>query len=897
MHMRNPSPTRSTTRTAGSSPGDSSPLQDGALVGGRYAIQNVLGAGGMSTVYTASDTLLDRRVALKILRAGADEIHAERFRREVLVGQEGHPNLVTTYDAGIWDGRLFIAMELIRGRSLRALIAAEGPMADDRLERLVDDLLEGLAQLHDKGITHRDLKSSNVMITEDEMAKIADFGLARMPEDHTVTMSQESVGTPAYMAPEQILGKEVGPPADLYALGVLLYEAATGSLPFSGESHAALIHQQLKTPVKAGGLESLRPQTRNLILRLLEKDPSRRYPDARACLKAWQGERIRKPLPRRALAIGVALLLVTLVFIGFRLLSAEAIRTIQEASLVRGINRFGIPVWTKEAPGGTEVIAVPKTAVTPPGFLLAWQNDTHDAMSSHIALLDRKGRTIFDFQPATDSRLLRSHGFSGSLVRFRLLPAADVDGDGDPDLLAILYGAPWYFSAVVELQPEASRVGIRPIILNPGIIEWVRYADADHDGTPEWYVAAMDNELLHTACVYRIDHTMLSWPPPRLGSEPAFPSLRWFNLIPREGGASFRSIHLVDGGGLQILMQDGRKILLDSRGNRQGIENEDSAELSRNRLQRWTRLSAIHLLLLDHDLQGARKLLAAFEPDPDAGDHEIENAYQLLLEARLALESGEYGKADEYAMRSHDAAPISDDALMLSVTARILDHRLDEVSELIAPDSTLTMGSPADFQEIRGLLDWLQGQETQAWQLFEERGRLPPGLAAQDRARLLIGQGNFKAALEAINTDAAHAFSRERLGLLSAIALEHLGRSGEARKALSTELDRHPWLKAETGVISASLAAKEGSMTAAGLGRAVDSASAEASRNLYSFLDLPLLLVEAADASRKLGDPGRAGQYLDQADKAHPGLALVREARKALAARTGNSQRRSTTTP
>ena len=464
--------TATETRTANGEIGSRSSLPRGAIVAGRYAIEAVLGGGGMSTVYTAHDSLVDRRVALKVLDARADTTHVERFRREVVAGQEGHPNLITTYDAGIWEDRFFIAMELASGRSLREHITDNGPLDPAELDRLVEDLLRGLAHLHARDITHRDVKSGNVLISDDGRAKLADFGLARIPEDHTVTATREGMGTPAYMAPEQILGDPVGPPADLYSLGVLLFEAATGKRPFGGESQAAMLHQHLKTAPDVALLRNVSPRLRDLILRLLDKKPARRYSDGGACLAAWQENRVRRPLPRRKIVFGAASVAVVATIVAAVTLSADAVRTSLEGTEVRGVSRFGTTAWTRSFPGGPQVLKVPATLHTPPGILVAHMADDLDPMSSHIVLLDRTGDSIFDFTPATELGLLKRHGFSGSLVASRLLPAADVTGDGVPDLLAILYGAPWYLSAIVQLQPEASPVSFDPLLHNPGIIEW-----------------------------------------------------------------------------------------------------------------------------------------------------------------------------------------------------------------------------------------------------------------------------------------------------------------------------------------------------------------------------------------------------------------------------------------
>ncbi len=452
--------TSTETQTAAGTATSRSSLPRGAVVAGRYTVEAVLGGGGMSTVYAAHDALVNRKVALKILDARADPTHVERFRREVVAGQEGHPNLVTTYDAGVWEDRFFIVMELASGRSLREHIADNGPLRPVELDRLVEDLLRGLDHLHTRGITHRDVKAGNVLINDDGTAKLADFGLARIPEDHTVTATREGMGTPAYMAPEQILGDPVGPPADLYSLGVLLYEAATGHRPFSSDSQAAMIHQHLKSNPDVTLLRGVQPRLRNLVLRLLEKNPERRYADSGVCLEAWKKDRVRRPLPRRRIALASILLAVVAITAAGIALSADAVRTRLEGPNLHGVSRFGTNAWTLSFPGTREVVAVPATLHTPAGFLISHMADTLDPWSSHIELLDREGITVFDLVPADNTELLRNHGFSGALIASRLLQAADVDGDDVPDLLVVLYGAPWYFSAVVQLQRAGLSVRI-----------------------------------------------------------------------------------------------------------------------------------------------------------------------------------------------------------------------------------------------------------------------------------------------------------------------------------------------------------------------------------------------------------------------------------------------------
>ncbi len=561
------------------------------------------------------------------------------------------------------------------------------------------------------------------------------------------------------------------------------------------------------------------------------------------------------------------------------ILSRTAVRTHIEGPEIRGMNRWGARTWTRRFPGAVESIEVPETRSTPPGFLVAYHSNPIDPKTSHILLLDRRGNTVFDFQPALDPSLLRNNGFSGSLVRFRLLPATDVDEDGQPDLLAVLYGTPWYFSTVVELLAETRPIKIRAVLLNPGIIEWARREDSDGDGESEWYVAAMDNELLHTACVYRVDGTMVAWPPPRYGTPPAFPNLRWLNVIPRKGGRSFRSISLASGGGLRIVMQDGENIELDRWGNTASdlIGGGNPENVSAARLARWKRLSATHLLLLDYDVDGARRLLDGLDPGSLDGDP-VAEAFRLLLEGRAALFVGNYTRADRFARQSFTVAPLSNDALMVSVAARILGHRWDAVGELIDPDSSLTMGSPADFQETRGILAWLEGRNEEAWRLFERRSTLPPGLAARHRARLLIGQQRFDEALTVLEKS-SHAASREGLDLLTAVALAGLDRPDEAARALAAEGERHPWMRSEIEIVARSIACKCGTGSAEDLHRAALALEERAARDLPAFLDLPLLLAAAAEAALEMKEVELAARLLDQAETAHPGLLIVEDLR------------------
>ena len=220
---------------------------------GRYEILDEVGRGGMAIVFRARQVDLDRTVALKELSAfhASDPALAERFLRESrLAGSLSHPNIVTVHEYFEHDGTPYIAMEYIERGSLRPYV---GRLSLAQVVGVVEGMLAGLAHAEAKGIVHRDIKPENVMVTEEGRVKIADFGIAKAGSGMTgqfLTATGTTIGTPAYMAPEQALGKDVGPWTDLYSLGVMAYEMLVGRLPFPDtESAMALLMKHVNDPV------------------------------------------------------------------------------------------------------------------------------------------------------------------------------------------------------------------------------------------------------------------------------------------------------------------------------------------------------------------------------------------------------------------------------------------------------------------------------------------------------------------------------------------------------------------------------------------------------------------------------------------------------------------------
>src|SRR5882672_5623915 len=216
---------------------------------GAYEICSSLGAGGMGEVYRASDAKLGRDVALKVLPAemARDPERLARFRREAkALAQIDHPNIVTIYSVEDFDGVHFLTMQLVEGLPLDRLISQNG-LPVDQIIAMAGSLAAALAAAHEKGIVHRDLKPANVMVTSDGRVKVLDFGLAKLKEDARLvaeagmptgmlTGDGRIVGTVAYMSPEQAEGKPVDQRSDVFSLGVLLYEMATGARPFTGDT-------------------------------------------------------------------------------------------------------------------------------------------------------------------------------------------------------------------------------------------------------------------------------------------------------------------------------------------------------------------------------------------------------------------------------------------------------------------------------------------------------------------------------------------------------------------------------------------------------------------------------------------------------------------------------------
>ena len=222
------------------------------VIAGRYELKETVGAGGMSTVYCAFDTLLERNVALKVLhdQYGGDEEYVERFRREArAVAQLSHPNIVTVIDRGEEDGKQFIVFELVDGENLKELVARGGPLPVRRVLELGLEVGRALAFAHAQGLIHRDVKPQNVLLNGDGLAKVTDFGIARSIDAVGQTETGTVLGTSHYIAPEQARGERVDAQTDVYSFGVVLHELLTGAVPYPGDNFLSVAMKHVNDPV------------------------------------------------------------------------------------------------------------------------------------------------------------------------------------------------------------------------------------------------------------------------------------------------------------------------------------------------------------------------------------------------------------------------------------------------------------------------------------------------------------------------------------------------------------------------------------------------------------------------------------------------------------------------
>lgn len=261
-------------------------IMKGQKINDRYQIIKSIGEGGMANVYLAYDTILDRDVAVKVLRGDLanDEKFVRRFQREALNASSlSHPNIVEVYDVGDDNGQYFIVMEYIDGKNLKDLVKKRGKLTVSEVVDIMSQIADGLSVAHDSYIIHRDIKPQNIMILENGLVKITDFGIAMAMNATQLTQTNSVMGSVHYLPPEQASGKGSTLKSDIYSMGILMYELLTGVLPYRGDNAVEIALKHLKEPLPSIRelIEDIPQSVENVILRSAAKNPKNRYNDAR----------------------------------------------------------------------------------------------------------------------------------------------------------------------------------------------------------------------------------------------------------------------------------------------------------------------------------------------------------------------------------------------------------------------------------------------------------------------------------------------------------------------------------------------------------------------------------------------------------------------------------------
>ena len=257
----------------------------GQKINDRYQIIKTIGEGGMANVYLAYDTILDRNVAVKVLRGdlATDEKFVRRFQREALSASSlSHPNIVEVYDVGEDNESYYIVMEYIEGKQLKQLLKKRGKLTLNEVVDIMLQVTDGMSAAHDSYIIHRDIKPQNIMILENGLIKITDFGIAMALNSTQLTQTNSVMGSVHYLPPEQASGKGATIQSDVYSMGILMYELLTGELPFRGDNAVEIALKQIKEPIPSVKDKVDVPQSiENIIIKATAKNPKNRYADAR----------------------------------------------------------------------------------------------------------------------------------------------------------------------------------------------------------------------------------------------------------------------------------------------------------------------------------------------------------------------------------------------------------------------------------------------------------------------------------------------------------------------------------------------------------------------------------------------------------------------------------------
>lgn len=539
-------------------------LVDGTVVGGRYTVGAYRGSGGSSDVYRAIDGETGASVAIKIVRdAGART--AARLERELTVARTiEHPNVVRMLDSGVHDGRPYLVMEFIDGPNLAERIREQGLLTIDEVISIATQTLRGLAELHDRGVIHRDIKPSNLLLAGNEI-KIADLGLAKRHDSITLTSTNEAVGTWAYIAPEQALARAVDHRADLFSLGVLLYECLAGRIPYADRDTVSTVVARLHH--RPRNVAEFRPDTpswlADIVTRLLAREPDDRYRDARAALDAFARKQPRRPW----LAIAVTALLC---------LAASVERPVasQIETTADGLKVFDARsrmLWSLSRPTRNGICAaIIRDRHRSPRYIAVGDavGPTTPEARSRIGLYDPSTGRLARTLVLPDVVSYTSFGGFSNLYSLRQLTSIDIDG---ADLLAATYIHEVFYpscTVVWDFEREVTRL----VFYSAGHHHVIGAKDVNHDGRADLLTIGISNKLGWYAAVAAVDvppvvlptHPPSAQTPDRTANDEPGQALLWYKLLP-PAWVGVENATTTDRD-IQVQYPDGRRFVLSDNG-------------------------------------------------------------------------------------------------------------------------------------------------------------------------------------------------------------------------------------------------------------------------------------------------------------------------------------------
>jgi tRNA A-37 threonylcarbamoyl transferase component Bud32/tetratricopeptide (TPR) repeat protein len=441
-------------------------VKPGDLLAGRFLLREILGDGATGTVFSALDRSVGQKVAIKVIHPDLhDERTRERLRREVRASRNGHQNLVAVYDLHEAEGRVFLSMELVEGRSLKDLLDERRSLESHEVVDIGRQVATALSHLHGLGIIHRDVKPGNILLGPDGTAKLCDMGLARpIEEGMTVTETEMVVGTPAYMAPEQGLGADLTAASDVYGLGLTLYQCLTGTVPLTSETAVAtLTRRQRERPPAVRGDRPDCPRWLNRLIRWMLEPLPRDRPSTPRVENALITARVWRRPRRRVVAIataGAAIITVGSIAATY-LLHRETVRYEVDGADVHGVDKSDRLTWSYTLPAPpARVIEADLDGDGRPEFIAAGRPAedtsarTQTMVESYLVALTAHGDVMTSLVP---EQAIRSWAFPYR-VEINPMPfALDVDADGCEEILLLCQHVRFYPTVVMLYWPRWDR--------------------------------------------------------------------------------------------------------------------------------------------------------------------------------------------------------------------------------------------------------------------------------------------------------------------------------------------------------------------------------------------------------------------------------------------------------